>query len=967
MPYLGRVTLADVLADPRTRAARTGADLLAALDGLRSPDDTDPLVSARSEARAALRGRTVAQAIAWWGARLAEALQHAHDRGVLHRDVKPSNVIVTADATPMLLDFNLARPSDIDSRSSADVGGTPAYMAPEHIEAVAKAGERGAGDDLVVNGRADIYSLGVVLFEALCSRPFSPPAIIRPDADSLRSLIEARRTPAPRLKTGAAGRKIPAALGVVVQRCLEPDPADRYTSAAELAADLRAVADNGPLRFAREPQPARALRWAARNRRALFIALTMLAAAAALFVAQSAAWRREGMARSSFEAGVLSANAGEFVAAASQFAVAAELASGTWSASLRSMATEAGRRRQDALQAENIRYRADAFFRTAESIRFRLITRHGLDSASRDLQEAFAEFRVLSPTPWTRDPELNRLDPYRRARLIEEANELLFLWVVNADRRGDHQTARRAAAVCDRALSFAEPRGPWLALRARYQQGRARATDRDSPPPSAESSARACFEWGILSSLEGRPGHSLAWFERAVGLHPDRFWYQFALAYHHALHGDATKAMSHYTAAEALRPGSSWALLNRAGRLVAPGGVGIGDARHQPGAGESRWARPGPAGVGARTDRPAARRFPDGAGARSGRDRIRCRRRSRPARPVEPGPGRGRTRAPRPRQGVGGIRVPAGRRSRRRGGAGRPRLARAPARAARGRRGRSDEPARSPRLGAQRRPAARRMVRGQGPVAPGAAAAGRRGVRRRGSRPDRPVPRAAPRPHSRRDRRGTRSRTRLARSRRTGPPPRSRRAARGRPAGGGRTAQRGRRGRGTGIRSRRRVSAADDASGDAQRPGESSRVAGGSRSRGQPESLVRPKRGSSAPGSVNVRATSSVPRPTSSEDLHSPPETRGSRPSAVASWSSKGGLSPASRCWSWHWPRAPAGRPTPRRPGRSASSARWKKPPESGPSHSETTPKIPTASSVAHAASSGLAGGTPLSPTWRAP
>src|SRR5207248_10087941 len=88
------------------RGGHSGAALLEALDRL-VPAEAAPAVA--WSWRTALVRRSYARAIAWWGARLAEALEHAHDRGVLHRDIKPSNVLVTADGLPMLLDFNLAR------------------------------------------------------------------------------------------------------------------------------------------------------------------------------------------------------------------------------------------------------------------------------------------------------------------------------------------------------------------------------------------------------------------------------------------------------------------------------------------------------------------------------------------------------------------------------------------------------------------------------------------------------------------------------------------------------------------------------------------------------------------------------------------------------------------------------------------------------------------------------------------
>ena len=131
-----------------------------------------------------------------------------------------------------------------------------------------------------------------------------------------------------------------------------------------------------------------------------------------------------------------------------------------------------------------------------------------------------------------------------------------------ADQPGHQPQARRAATICERALLFADPKGPWYVLKARYDGS---ALDPAIVParPAAESNARACFQWGLLALIDGRSDHALSWFERAVSLRPDQFWYQFAAAYHQSLHGDAGQAMAHYDAALALRPASSWVLFNR--------------------------------------------------------------------------------------------------------------------------------------------------------------------------------------------------------------------------------------------------------------------------------------------------------------------------------------------------------------------------------------------------------------------
>src|SRR5439155_14842985 len=112
------------------RRPASGRDLLADLDGVSAPEY--PPARLARPARELLAGLSYPKALAWIVARLAEALDHAHRRGVGHGDLKPSNILLTADGHPMLFDFNLA----VDWRSDVpvgDSGGTLAYMAPERL------------------------------------------------------------------------------------------------------------------------------------------------------------------------------------------------------------------------------------------------------------------------------------------------------------------------------------------------------------------------------------------------------------------------------------------------------------------------------------------------------------------------------------------------------------------------------------------------------------------------------------------------------------------------------------------------------------------------------------------------------------------------------------------------------------------------------------------------------------------
>ncbi|HEX5270618.1 MAG TPA: serine/threonine-protein kinase, partial [Gemmataceae bacterium] len=168
MPYFGGASLAHVLDEtwadgtPPTR----GEQLVAALAKVEAPPPGEQGGAGRETARDFLGGTSYVRAAAWVVARLAEGLQHAHDRGVLHRDVKPSNVLLSAEGQPLLLDFNVSQEAGCDT-AHATLGGTVAYMAPEHLRALLT-----RTDEMVrqVDCRSDVYSLGMVLYEMLAGQ-----------------------------------------------------------------------------------------------------------------------------------------------------------------------------------------------------------------------------------------------------------------------------------------------------------------------------------------------------------------------------------------------------------------------------------------------------------------------------------------------------------------------------------------------------------------------------------------------------------------------------------------------------------------------------------------------------------------------------------------------------------------------------------------------------------------------------
>ncbi len=198
-------------------------------------------------------------------ATLCDALEHAHRRGVIHRDLKPTNVLVDERGAPKVLDFGVAR---VSSRSDAfqtlagELLGTPAYMSPEQIE----------GDPAAVDARADVYALGVLAFELLARRKLHDLGGLSV-RDAVQRVLDSEAPP-----LGAIDRALRGDLETIVAKALERDVERRYGSAQELAADLRRWLADEPI-AARPPSTVYQLGKFARRHRAL------VGGVAAVFVA----------------------------------------------------------------------------------------------------------------------------------------------------------------------------------------------------------------------------------------------------------------------------------------------------------------------------------------------------------------------------------------------------------------------------------------------------------------------------------------------------------------------------------------------------------------------------------------------------------------------------------------------------------------------------------------------------------
>jgi eukaryotic-like serine/threonine-protein kinase len=524
MPFCGSVTLSNAIRRFRGETLPDSGRGLVTLLGSAYPtrrsltsqsaDTEQPRPVGSTVILDQLEHYSYVDAVLWIGSRLADALAHAHERGILHRDLKPANVLLTDEGQPLLLDFNLSTDTKLDGLAeAARLGGTLPYMPPEHLESF-------GGKSRVIDGRGDIYALGVILYELLTARlPFR--IYGRASREIIERMIKDRQmAPSVRKLNPAVSPSVEA----IVHKCLAFDPADRYANARALMEDLDRHLGDEPLKHA----PNRSIRerltkWCRRHPRL-------------------SSWASIGTC-----AAVLIAGSIGFAAHQRDRRMGLE-ARENWSA-----------------------FRDD-------SMRSQLSLTGFPGDDNKPLAEAVATGRKALehyPSPndpnWDRDRSIRHLSQQDREALREEVGTILLLLANATDRSSGDPAATEEALRLNQQAESCFP--PGSAPRPLLSQ-RTELLERLNRPDEARvlrnragtqpETARALYLEGWELARQGKFTEAVPLLERATCKDPQALWAWFLLGRcYDRLQRDA-EAVSCYSTCLALRPDAHQAWFNRA-------------------------------------------------------------------------------------------------------------------------------------------------------------------------------------------------------------------------------------------------------------------------------------------------------------------------------------------------------------------------------------------------------------------
>jgi serine/threonine protein kinase/tetratricopeptide (TPR) repeat protein len=504
MPYFGGATLAQVLhaLGTRPRGPLSGKDFLQALS------EAQPVVPGLAIAVDGPTCRFYSQAsyvrtICWIGACLADALDYARERSLVHLDLKPSNILIAADGQPMLLDFHLARsPIHADGPVPEWLGGTPAYMAPEQQRAL-EAIRLGRKVPASVDGRADIYSLGLALYEALAG--------VLPG------------TPAPPLHR--CNSKVSTGLSDIVGKCLHPDPAKRYATAAALASDLRCHLADLPLRSI--PNRSWMERWSKMRRRrpmAHWVAALVAVVGITFSVGAVRVWQDIASADTAFMQGQMLLQKGHFDEAEIELRHGYAVADG-----IPVFGRDRVKKLADAMRKVQCGKLAEDLHRFADSLRYRFASDITSTDDLRVLQSYCGQF-------WDKRELILRLEPELTPVLARQVkSDLLDLAILWADLR----------------LRLAKPGD----ARARHQEALAVLAEAEA---AFGASRVLCLEKQVHAAGLGLTVDAQAMAQQAEELVPQTAWEHYALARFHLQGNHPDRALAELNEAIRLQSDNLW-------------------------------------------------------------------------------------------------------------------------------------------------------------------------------------------------------------------------------------------------------------------------------------------------------------------------------------------------------------------------------------------------------------------------
>jgi serine/threonine protein kinase/tetratricopeptide (TPR) repeat protein len=544
MPFLGGASLARIL-DELAEVPfehRTGQLLIRVID--RQSRTMPSLLAVDGPFRRSLEQATYVEAMTWIVSCLADALHYSHARGLIHMDIKPSNVLVTMDGQPMLLDFHLAQGPIVEGeRCATRLGGTPGWMSPEQEQAMAAIRE-GRTVPLAVDGRSDIFALGLLLAEATGSL-----ARDRRDGD-LRPAL-------------ARVANVSIGLRDILKKCLAPNARERYDDPATLADDLRRELSDLPLRGVCNRSPRERWRkWQRRHPGALAWGIVglLISLASAIAIAALSAFHHQRTDRIR----ILLEDGQRHRAGARYAEAILDLERGLRFSTIvpadQDLKEELGRE----LRLAQLGQLAHELHELADRIR----ARHAIELPSSDEAESLLR---LCRAIWKRREQLfvtgATLGTDEKEHTIR--TDLIELAAISADLRVRHATAdtlalarRDALRLLDEAESLC---GPSIALDTRRAElAGPPARPAILPGDAVPKSAWEQYDLGRHNLKIGRIEPAAAAFARSLELRPQDFWPNFyhGICNYQLRHFE--EAVADFRACLAIDPRSAVAHYNRA-------------------------------------------------------------------------------------------------------------------------------------------------------------------------------------------------------------------------------------------------------------------------------------------------------------------------------------------------------------------------------------------------------------------